>query len=194
MPIVDDDNSRIQMETSYNIFKKVLRMYPEYTSQLHPNLWSYIDLNKSTRGGIKVYQFNKIRMKVDQIKRKHGYMVRWGYKVGFVAHLMISVPQNTLIDYYETDQHWKQYVSHRWRVCQIFDVQVEGSVQGNLAIVFSSLLGVVGLGGIIPDIIKGNTIRNYSIFENLVTYGGMHNIFILSNWDKILPMLNKAGF
>lgn len=198
MPLVIDDGGGGKLGPNFGNSKmyldRILAKYPEYINELHADIHTIVPLERPTNvERIYCYQFNKVRIKLAQIKRKHGFPVRSFFTVAFFNYIMFGIPFYTKMHIKESINSWSQ-VGMRWRGVRIGDLPVEDTVQGQLYIVGRSLAGIVGLSGMFDDILKASTIRNYPIYENIIMYSGLHNIVIISNWDKILTELNKEGF
>lgn len=199
MPYVQShDHTKIatgsqQFQRLSNYQKATINLPSRLLNQLHPEMETFLNFDLTTHKGIPVWQTKKIRNILTGMSRYHGFGIRWKYRISFMGHAYMSIPQNTLIDFVKTDQEWEK-VENRWRRIWIYDVIVTGTNEGNLMQILSVITGSeLGLN-IVPDWIKGNTMRSYEFFENMISYDGINDVIIISNWDKVRELLMSYGF
>ena len=199
------DTGQGEFQDSKTVLENVLRVYPQYRKECSPGLSTLINFaNVSNVRKIKCYQFNKIRICLDAIEKKEGYPARRHHTVAFFDLLMFSTPFYKRLAVMDTIQLWDdgqlskekpwrvRFVDvgsrfYVWRQVVTFDIPDEYQ---------SVFLGLIPSK--IDDSIVNTLLRLTSdvwpIFENLVSYGGLHNYIILCNWDKVVRKLNKGGF
>lgn len=205
MPIVDDDGGGSGLtEASGTALERIKNSNPKLFSECDIRLSEFINYNLgSTRQNIKCFQFNKIRMILSAIKKKHGYPAVQHHTVAFFDLLMFSIPFYTRLNVIDTislwdhgfifpEQAWStKFTSvnpiYEWRQVLIFDIPND-----YLAAILTMLPFQV------DDVAIKNamklTTRVWDIFSNLLDYSGLNDKIIVCNWDKILEVLNENGY
>ena len=163
----------------------------------------FIEGAGATQGGVEHYMYNKIRILLSNIYSKHGYPARAHHTVQFYGLLMFSVPINTKIHYINTKKAWEQIVylddkegqpiltepkDWKWRQVYIYDIPDE---------IMQKVMHFIPLSiddGIVWTLLELTTMRPWQLFDNLITYGGINDIVIEHNWDKIKDVLNQNGY
>lgn len=197
MPLIDADGAEIPASSfrrMSNWQKATVSMPRELFMDLHPKLETYLDFEAKTKSGIEVWQTIKIRAHLANISMRHGYRARWKYRISFMGHQYLSIPQNSLVLFYDTDRKWETDVSWRWRKIYIADTIVADTPEGNMANVADGILSIIGMRDVVEGIIKGQTKRSYNLFENMISYEGINDVVILSNWDKVRKLLMAYGY
>ena len=179
--------------------EEIFDIYPEYKKDIYSGIAQLIDLSVISNSGVAVHQFNKIRFKLDAIEKRHGFPMRLHHTVAFFDLLMFSIPfytqlqVNTTIISWDNDRPDKipatERVDMRFRKVLIKIIPNEQQYD---------LIGVIPFGfantvAEIDELLALATTRVWNLFENLVTYSGMNNKFIICNWDKIVKRLNDYG-
>ena len=192
-------------QDSSTVLAKVLSLYPQYKKECSPGLSTLINFaNVSNGKKIKCYEFNKIRIHLEAIEKREGFPARRHHTVAFFDLLMFSTPFYKRLSVMDTIQLWDEGQLSKekpWRI-RFIDV---GSrfyvwrqvVTFNIPDEYQSVFL-----GLIPSKIDDSVVNTllrltsdvWPIFENLISYGGLHNKIILCNWDKVVRKLNKGGF
>lgn len=151
---------------------------------------------------IESFQTNKIRIFMNAIAQKDGFPVRLHHTVAFFDLIMFSIPFYTKLMIFQSIEAWEGRYSpmgqgpelihdpseiHRYRNVIIFDIPNE---------LLSMILMAIPtfIDNMLVELAMQTTHRPWPIFENLVTFSGMSNLFIKYNWDKILLVLNQNGY
>jgi len=207
MPLVIQDDITLPTESSDSkrALENILRAYPEYEKEIDPNIYKIIDFNATTKTGIKCYQFNKIRIKLSIIQRKHGFPASRDYTVAFYGFVMFGIPWFTKIFLTPTINAWigkrgigdygnlpfvdydRPYL-YNWRQVVIHDLPPE-----LLDLGLGAISMIPGIYTIVTALMY-NTARLFPIFENILSFGGLNNKVIISNWDKIYKKLIQNGY
>ena len=149
-----------------------------------------VQTSESTSTGVQKYMYNKIRILLGAIQRKKGWPARAHHSVGFYGLQMFAVPDFTTIDREHTMKAWKGSRSkeYEWRKVRIFDIPTLDMVE--LANVVPMQYGSL----VLNKTMRINTIRDWPMYENLLSKGGISNIMIDHNWDKIKKELELNGY
>lgn len=212
MPIVDQDNSIIPKQPIKNYpqtpslrqLREILDKYPRYYQVIDPRLTEINDYHLSTKGGIHSFQFNKIRIALASIQKKHGYPVRQHHTVAFFDLMMFSIPFFTKIFTTLTIQMWDAEIipagmylwENTYDHTKSFEWRFRKVIIHNIPNEFST-----GILNFIPfkfdEAVWGHaqrtTSREWFIFDNLLSYGGLNNLVIIANWNRIRNFIDNKG-
>lgn len=209
--ITDYDKSKTQLHRNLNKFTDVEFIDFGY-SRLDTNFLPRInDYHKSTRSGIESFMYNKIRMALDAIMKKHGFPMRFHHTVNFLDLLMVSIPFFTQIAITDTLDAWDDNIEkigmrHNWllnpSIRNILD-KSDGAWWFCRAIIIYDVpdeyarMIMRGIPTNIDEAIWESamrlTMRPYSMFDNIISFGGINNLVILANWNKVREMIDKYG-
>ena len=181
------------------------------------------DLDKRTNGGISYYQYNKIRILLSAIQKKNGFPARDNHTVAFYSLLMFSLPFYTRLALLITQQAWAddpaiymknsitgRYImfeksnyhdqiaslldkgpgTWRWRYILIHDIPNE---------LINTLVGSIPIVGDLTQfatyqVLQATSIRPWPLYDYLISKGGLHDVVIKTNWNKIRKELNDNGY
>lgn len=177
------------VKDSLGQLERILERYPAYRSECSLELASFIKFYaKSNVKKISVFEFTKIRIHLAAIARKEGFPAIIHHTVAFFDLLMFSIPFYTKVSIRNTMENWNISAKYRWRKVRIFDIPDEFGFE---------LLGLIPLSTddmLVMSTMKRATERDWLLFNNLVSYGGIHNKIIICNWDYVLKKLNEGGY
>ena len=181
--------------------ERIFESYPEYRSECSLELASFIDFTaRSKVKNIAVYEFTKIRIHLDALGRREGFPARMHHTVAFFDLLMFSIPFYTQLMTKTTITSWDEHrplnipktnrTQMRWRNVLIKTIPDEQQYD---------YIGLIpfGFDNTIREgfeMLLNATARIWPIFNNLVSFGGLHNKIIICNWDYVLKKLNKGGY
>lgn len=150
-----------------------------------------------TNSGIRYFHTNKIRALLGSHMKKKGFPVKIHARADFNALCMLAVPSHSIVEQEYTVEQWALAPFNTFRNVWIFDFRKDNYLENSYNEARSFVSGFVPYGGFASAgqslSLKYTTIRPYPIFENLITYGGLNDIFIYMNWDKIKRVLDKLG-
>ncbi len=156
---------------------------------------------EATYNGVEPYMYNKIRILLSVIQRKHGFPMREHHTVAFFDLIMFSIPFHTKIRVHATMTSWdRDSIAGKIPVTLRKDMRYRQVLIANLPNELQSdLIGLIPFGfdttaRELFELALETTTRTWPIFENLVTFGGMNDVLIQHNWDKIRLVLNKNGY
>ena len=188
-------------------FQKMMVNNPELIpecDQTLPDIIMYHRESNNVRntefGRVSCYMFNKIRIILGIIQKRHGYPAVRHHTVAFFDLLMFHVPFYTKTLIKQTIEFWDQPVEwprfsgnwskirdYQWRAVRIVDIPDEYQSMIMNAIPFNideTLISALLL----------LTARRYLLYPNIVDRSGLHDKIIICNWDYILQELNENGY
>jgi hypothetical protein len=205
-PHLEPDGTRPKPD-SLSALEKILQYYPAYKSECSLDLATFIDYTaKSDVKQVSCYEFKKIRILLSNIEQQEGFPARIHHTVAFFDLLMFSIPFYHKLFLQKTMEYWdkdglempdpnnslkvlrnSKISDWRWRKVWIHEIPNE---------LFQSLFNMIPYqieSGLVDLWTKACTTKEWSIFENLITFAGLHNKIIICNWDKVLKKLNDGG-
>jgi hypothetical protein len=180
-------------QLNYNQWLRLKRSMPTYPWNVKKEVaewYKIIDYTKRTeKHFIRCFEFNKIRMHLSALSKKHGFPVRLGWNLNFASLLYVLKPQNSVINYSQTYFLWYRQPLKRYRKLCINDIIVPETLEGGFLNILDQFLAIFGAGHVLDAAVAEGTLREMDLFENIPDWGGLHDIVIMANWDKIVPLL-----
>ena len=147
-----------------------------------------------SKQGIKWFMFNKIRIKLGAYRKRHGWNLQVYRRVMFMDLQMFSIPSDHVCMEYFTREDWLDYPNRSYRKIKIanrIDTSNSISAGGNLLAAIGGGLMQTILGiNLVSEIGQGATMKDWEIYPNLISIGGLHDVIILRNWEKVRLELN----
>lgn len=171
---------------SESVLNDIFDLYPEYRDEIIYEIHELIYLTVRTNKGLPVWEFNNIRYAMMNKMRKHGFPMRLHHTVAFFDLVMFSIPFYTTISTQDTINLWNTNVEYRYRKVRIYDLPSEYAYE-MMGLIPFNIDETLALGTL-----KRTTIRDWDIFTNLITFGGVNNKMIICNWDKIVDFLEAT--
>ena len=179
-------------QVEYERIKSLLPWYVQ--EQLPPKLDHSEIFHTTIVHKIPVWQFNKIRKLLQKVFHSHGMRTRYRRFDTFLWGMALSVPDNHVIDQEVTSKRWENNREIMWRNVWIYRIQLDQE----MSYVDDALGGIPFLGGIAKGVfssgLRASTLKYIPVFENFAYKNTMSSELIICNWDKIIRVLNNAGY